>query len=131
MKALLKWANFMALLWLIPVALTAQTKAVSTGKQSAPIKKTAAAVSNKQISITIKNSSEKSVSIFAGSKTEIKNPKTKTKSFGGLSKNTVYVKISDVVCLMNAQEKPTACTDIKATTTVVEINSSANGISGK
>ena len=121
----------MLLVCLLPAAINAQTHTGASTKQNTPAKKQAAPVSNKQITITLKNLAEKSVVVFAGPKVEIKNPKPRLKTLGGLSKNTVYVKVSDVVCLMNVQDKPTACTDIKLTTTLVEINASANGITAK
>ncbi len=131
MKCILRSIAYILFLSLLPVAISAQTHTGGINKQNTYSKKQAAPVSNKQITVTVKNLAEKSVVVFAGPKVEIKNPKPRLKTLGGLSKNTVYVKVSDVVCLMNVQDKPTACTDIKLTTTLVEINASANGITAK
>ncbi len=79
--------------------------------------------------VTVKNSSERSIAIFAGPKEEIRDPRLRT--YGGLSSNSVYVKPNDVVCLMSGEKKPIACTIIKPETTVVEVNSSATAVTGK
>lgn len=69
--------------------------------------------------------------IFAGAKTELKNPKTNEKTLGGLSKNTLYVKTTNVVCIINSQGKPTSCADIKDGMTTAEINSAGTVITAK
>lgn len=79
--------------------------------------------------VTVKNSSERSIAIFAGPKEEIRDPRLRT--YGGLSSNSVYVRPNDVVCLMSGEKKPIACTIIKSETTVVEVNSSATAVTGK
>lgn len=87
------------------------------------------ASTNQEKAITIKNNSEKGIAIFAGPKENIREPRLHT--FGGLSTNKVYVAPNDVVCLMTDDKKPIACTIIKPETTIVEINSSATGVTGK
>ncbi|MCW5908569.1 MAG: hypothetical protein KIS94_11970 [Chitinophagales bacterium] len=87
------------------------------------------ASTNQERAITVKNNSEKGVAIFAGPKENIREPRVQT--FGGLSTNKVYVSPNDVVCLMTDDKKPIACTIVKAETTVVEINTSATGVTGK
>ncbi|MBP6730740.1 MAG: hypothetical protein KA149_01705 [Chitinophagales bacterium] len=84
---------------------------------------------NKEVQIVLKNAAEKSVAVFAGPKEEIKDPKLKV--VGGLSKNTLYLKENDAVCLMTVDKRPLACTMIKPGITSVEVNVSANGISSK
>ncbi len=88
-----------------------------------------APVVNKEVQILVKNSAEKAIIVFAGPKEEIRNPKVQT--YGGLSKNTVYVQTNDVICLMNQEAKPMACASIKPGITSVEINTSATTISAK
>ena len=92
-------------------------------------KPVAPAVVNKEVQIVLKNAAEKSVAVFAGPKEEIKDPKLKV--VGGLSKNTLYLKENDAVCLMTVDKRPLACTMIKPGITSVEVNVSANGISSK
>jgi len=79
--------------------------------------------------ILLRNTAEKSVAIFAGPKEEIKEPKIIV--VGGLSKNTLYLKENDAVCLMTVDKRPVACTIIKPGVTTVEVNVSANAISSK
>jgi len=50
------------------------------------------------------------VSVFAGSKENLKKPTVKI--VGGLSKNTLYLKQYDVVCIMSNDKKPIACTEL-------------------
>ncbi|HWB64229.1 MAG TPA: hypothetical protein VG603_12005 [Chitinophagales bacterium] len=88
-----------------------------------------APASNTDMTITLKNSAEKPVAIFAGPKEEIRDPKLKT--VGGLSKNTLYVQVNDVVCLMTDDKKPRACAVITPAVTTVEINTSATTIATK
>ncbi len=87
------------------------------------------AVVGKEVIINIKNSAEKPVVVFAGSKESIRDPKVSV--FGGLSYNKLYLHENDVVCLMTNDKKPMACTMIKPGITSVEVNPSANGISGR
>jgi len=96
----------------------------TTDKPAAP-----AAANATPITLTIKNGCEKPMVVFAGPKEEIRNPKVNT--YGGLSKNTVYLQTGDVVCLMTNDYKPTACTVVKAGATTVEINTSGNAITAK
>ena len=104
------------------------TNGYSEAKASKEEVSTTTAV-NKEVTITLKNTSEKAVAVFAGHKEDIRDPKLK--AVGGLSKNTLYVYTNDVVCLMSAEKKPLACTVVKPGVTAVEVNTSANGISSK
>ena len=81
------------------------------------------------IHVTIKNTSERSVVFFAGDRKELKTPKVQT--CGGLSKNTIDLHTSDVVCLISPEYKPVGCAFLKPETTVIEINSSGNNITSK
>jgi hypothetical protein len=92
------------------------------------VKPTASANTN-EVVVTLKNTSELPVPVFAGPKEEIRNPKIR--AVGGLSKNTLYLEVNDVVCLMTREMKPVACTHISAGVSTVEINSSATTISSK
>jgi hypothetical protein len=87
------------------------------------------ASSNQEKTVIIKNNSEKRIAVFAGPKEGIREPRVIT--YGGLSSNKVYVMPNDVVCLMTDDKKPIACAIIKPETTVVEVNTSATGVTGK
>ena len=89
----------------------------------------APAGANTELQVTLKNTAATNIYVFAGPKEEIRTPRVVT--YGGYSKNTIYVKLNDVVCLMNAEVKPTACTVIKPGVNTVEVNSGGNGISSK
>ncbi|MES2620795.1 MAG: hypothetical protein V4615_08080 [Bacteroidota bacterium] len=90
----------------------------------------AIAAAGKEMVIDFKNRAERPVAIFAGPKENIRNPKIET--YGGLSNfQKFYLKENDVVCLMAPDKTPKACTVIKSGMTLVEVNSSANGISAK
>ena len=95
-----------------------------------PLKKTSAAVGN-SVAIELKNLSEKSVTIFAGRKDELKTPEAKQKVYGGLSTNTIYASINEVVCIINGQGKPSSCTTVKTGVTEMEVNSAGTVINGK
>lgn len=92
-------------------------------------KPAAPAASSVEMTITLKNSAEHTIIIFAGNKEGIRDPKVQT--YGGLSKNTLYLQSSDVICLMNTDKKPMACTSVKPGITNVEVNSSGNAITAK
>ena len=83
----------------------------------------------KSVTITIKNTAEKPVYVFAGPKEEIRNPQIQT--LGGISFNKLYLKENEVVCLISTEKKPIACTVIKPGVTSVEVNSSGTTISSK
>lgn len=83
----------------------------------------------KEVQVTLRNLSEGTVPIFAGPKEELKEV-TKRKTVGGLSKNTLYLRVNEVVCIVKG-EKTVSCAAIKATTTLLEINSSATEIVAK
>ena len=85
-----------------------------------------APATKQEMTITLKNSAEKPVIIFAGPKEDIRNPKVQT--FGGLSKNTLYVQPNDVVCLMTHETKPMSCASVKEGVTILEINTSGTSI---
>ena len=94
-----------------------------------PVKKSSAA--NNSVAIELKNLGEKNVTIFAGPKTELKNTKAKQKVYGGLSTNTVYVSINEVVCIIDAVGKPTSCADAHQGVTKMTVNQSGTAITGK
>jgi hypothetical protein len=84
---------------------------------------------NQEKTVIVKNTSEKSIAVFAGPKEGIREPRLNT--YGGLSSNKVYVKVNDVVCLMTDDKKPIACAIVKPETTSVEVNVSATGVTAK
>jgi hypothetical protein len=95
-----------------------------------PVKRTAPAIGN-SVAIELKNLCEKSVTIFAGRRADLKAPKAKQKVYGGLSTNTLYVSVNEVVCIINAQEKPTSCVDVKAGKAQMEVNTAGTVITTK
>lgn len=122
-------------LTLIFVALTVSAQSAEGNKTIIP-KATAITETpvtlpvGKEVIITLKNSSERPIAIFAGPKEGIREPKVFT--YGGLSSNNkLYVHENEVVCLMTVDKRPIACTSIKPGITSVEVNSSANGISSR
>ncbi len=111
-----------------PVVFAQNTEASLTPAMEKP-NAPATAVVGKEIVITVKNTAEKSVVIFGGPKENIREPKVNV--FGGLSLNKLYLHENEVVCLMTNEKKPMACTMIKPGVSSVEVNASANGISGR
>jgi hypothetical protein len=110
---------------------TAKKKSTATSKSkttTAP-KKTAPVAIGKEVTVTLKNLSEGTIAIFAGPKDELKNT-LKKKTVGGLSKNTLYLHVNEVVCILNS-DKIVSCVAIQGTTTLLEINSSGNVITAK
>jgi hypothetical protein len=111
-------------------AQTSNTKSTKSKTAAKPAPKPAApTVEGKAVSIPIKSNAEANVSIFAGKREDLKKPQLKT--LGGLSKNTLYIKENDVVCIISAAGKPISCVDIKPGTTSLEVNSSGNVITKK
>ena len=102
---------------------TSKTKTTAAPKKAAPV------AIGKEVTLTLKNLSEGSIAIFAGPKDELKNT-LKKKTVGGLSKNTLYLHVNEVVCILNA-DKIVSCVAIQGTTTLLEINSSGNVITAK
>lgn len=90
---------------------------------------TAPTPAGKPVMITLHNAAEKSVAVFAGHKEDLKEPKSIV--VGGSSRNILYLTENDAVCLMTVDKRPAACTIIKPGMSTVEVNVSANGISGK
>lgn len=139
MKPILKSALCTALITMALSTVNAQelaslsTSGYTTSKTEAE-KPAAPATVKQDLVITLKNSSEKPIVIFAGPKEEIRNPKIQT--YGGLSKNTLYLQPNNVVCLMSGgnesgETKMVACTLIKPETKQVEVNTSSTTISSK
>jgi len=90
---------------------------------------TVSTTTQSELVITLKNSSEKKIVIFAGAKEDIRNPRIQ--EYGGMSTNKLYLKENEVVCLMTAEKKPMSCTIVKPGVATVEVNSSASVIVSK
>lgn len=99
------------------------------GTLKTPVKESGAA--GNAVAIELKNLSEKNVTIFVGPKTEIKNTKAKQKVYGGLSTNTIYVSINEVVCIISTDGKATSCADVHQGVTKMEVNKSGMVINGR
>lgn len=105
--------------------------AYSQGKTSKTATKKTAPAIGKSVSVQLKNLCEKQVIIFVGQRADLKNPKPKQKVYGGLSTNTVYARVNEVVCILNEQEKPVSCINVKAVATKMDVNSAGTVITGK
>lgn len=95
--------------------------------QDAPL--VAANANAKEVVIVIKNNSENKISVFAGPKEGIREPKLNI--YGGLSTNKVYVREGDVVCIMTDEKKPKSCTVVKPGVEQIEVNTSATTLAPK
>lgn len=104
------------------------SKKTTSTKTKTTVAKPAAVAPPRDITITLQNDHEGSVMVFAGHKEDLKNPKPN--AMGGLSKNKLYLKTNDVVCIV-VNGKPTACAEVKPTTVTLKINPSATQISEK
>ena len=100
----------------------------TTGK-TAPAKRAPAPAPKVEITVTLKNLAETNVAVFAGEKEGIRDPKLRV--LGGRSTNVIYLKTGDVVCIMTEDKKALSCADIKAATTIVEVNSSGTVITSR
>ncbi|HRG89788.1 MAG TPA: hypothetical protein PLW44_12260 [Chitinophagales bacterium] len=133
MKKVLKAISCVMMLTLFVTVASAQNEvAVNVPKATAIVENPTAPAANtasKEITIVLRNGAEKSVAVFAGPKDQLKEPKITV--VGGLSKNNLYLKENDAVCLMTVDKRPVACTIIKPGITTVEVNASANGITSK
>jgi hypothetical protein len=127
MKKYLRTCIATALLLAAYAGLFAQGAPAKPAKSSTA-KKAPPTVEGKAITVTLKNLAEADISIFAGKREDLKTGQLK--NFGGLSKNTLYIKENDVVCIMK-DKKPVSCADVKPGTTALEVNSSANVITRK
>lgn len=122
--------SLMLLLSLTGFAQNAEENKTIIPKATAITETPITAPVGKEVIITLKNSSERPIAIFAGPKEGIREPKVFT--YGGLSSNNkLYVHENEVVCLMTVDKRPVACTSIKPGVSSVEVNSSANGISSR
>lgn len=83
----------------------------------------------KAVTLSIKNTAEKNIALFAGGRDGLKDPAIK--ELGGLSTNTLYLHVNDVVCIMDDKKKPKSCAEIKSTTQALEINSSGTVVTAK
>jgi len=105
--------------------------AYSQGKTTKTAPKKAAPAIGKSVAVQLKNLCEKDVIVFVGQRADLKNPKPKQKVYGGLSTNTVYASINEVVCILNEQEKPVSCINVKPGVAKMEVNSSGTVITAK
>jgi len=136
MKTLLRIVVSIALVSSVFANSSAQTivkkKTTTTIKPkstTSTTKKASPTVPGKEVTVTLKNLSEGTIAIFAGPKEELKNTLNK-KTVGGLSKNTLYVRVNEVVCILDG-EKTVSCAVVKESTTLLAINSSGKGITAK
>ena len=83
------------------------------------------------VAMSLKNLSDNKVTIFAGPREELSNPKTRQKAFEGQSTNTVYASVSEVVCILGRDEKPISCVDVMPNAEELEIDNTGTTISVK
>ncbi len=126
MKATIKIIVAVALL-VACQQLNAQSKSKSSSK--APVKKAVVPAPGKEVTVTVKNLAEKNIALFAGNREGLKDPSIK--ELGGHSTNTLYLRVNDVACIMDDKKKPKSCAEIKATTTMLEVNSSGTVVLAK
>ena len=104
---------------------TTTKKQTTTAKSKVPAKKTGAPVVIKEVTVILHNDSEGTVSVFAGHKEDLKEPKLTI--VGGKSDNRLYLKTNDVVCIIS-KGKTISCASIKANTTKLSISLSGQEI---
>lgn len=104
------------------------TKKPSSSKSKTVAKKPAAPVVIKEVTVNLYNEGEGTVSVFAGHKEDLAQPKLTI--LGGKSNNKLYLHTNDVVCIIS-KGKAVACVGIKSSTTSLSINASGNGIAEK
>lgn len=107
---------------------TTKAKTKTSSKKTTSTKAKTVTAPARDITITLQNDHEGSVMVFAGHKEDLKNPRLT--AMGGLTKNKLYLKTNDVVCIV-VNGKPTACAEVKPTTVTLKINASATQISQK
>lgn len=118
---MLKCIMMVAVLCTFAIGAQAQTALASNGNGTPTVE----TKTPKEVTLQVKNTAEKRVSVFVGPREEYNNPKIT--GLGGLSTNTFYVKEGDVVCIMDENNKSKACTIVKPNVTLIQINKSANG----
>lgn len=136
-SAVMKYINFLLLCGCLLVASVCFAQNTEVASNTTYTKATAApempsapaTLVGKDVVITLKNSSERPIAIFAGPKENIREPKIFT--YGGLSSNKLYLHENEVVCLMTVDKRPTSCTVLKPGITSVEVNTSGNSVAGK
>ncbi|MBP6732885.1 MAG: hypothetical protein KA149_12540 [Chitinophagales bacterium] len=124
-------ALFFSVILVSGFAQTTTKKSTSTSSKSktTTTAKKPATVYGKEVQVTLKNMAEGTVAIFAGPKEDLREV-TKRKTVGGLSKNNLFLRVNEVVCIVKG-EKTVSCASVKATTTLLEINSSATELIAK
>jgi len=124
-------ALFFSVILVSGFAQTTTKKSTSTSSKSktTTTAKKPATVYGKEVQVTLKNMAEGTVAIFAGPKEDLREV-TKRKTVGGLSKNNLFLRVNEVVCIVKG-EKTVSCVSVKATTTLLEINSSATELIAK
>jgi len=87
--------------------------------------KAANPIKAKEITLELKNSCERKILVFAGSKTELFSGKGQY--IGGVSTSKMYMVEGDVICIMNDPKTIQACSIVKEGLATVVVNSSGNG----
>jgi hypothetical protein len=83
------------------------------------------------VALSLKNMSDNKVTIFAGPRDELSNPKTRQKVYEGQSTNTVYASVNEVVCILGADGKPVSCIDVMPNAEELEVDNSGTKISSR
>ncbi len=107
---------------------TTTKKQTTTSKSKTHSKKPSAPAPVKEVTVILHNDSEGTVSVFAGHKEDLKEPKLTI--VGGKSDNRLYLKTNDVVCIIS-KGKTVACAGIKSSTTKLSISLSGQEIMEK
>ena len=83
------------------------------------------------VGLSLKNLSDKKVTVFAGPRNELASPKTRERVYDGQSINTVYASVNEVVCILSTDDKPISCIDVMPNAEELEIDNSGTNISVK
>lgn len=122
-------------LWLmialfITTGVNAQTTTKKTSTKTKTTKSKTSAPAPKStpvpITVTLTSKCERNLMIFSGPKENLRDPKMR--QIGGLSVNNLFLKTSDVVCIMDAKKKPTACVTITKGSSKLETNNAGTAL---
>src|SRR5688572_5497300 len=102
MKVIFKIVTVIVLTCSLGLSASAQQLMASTENTVPLPDKPTAPAADQERAVTIKNSCERGVVIFAGAKEGIRDPRLNT--YGGLSINKVYVTPGHVVCMMTVDK---------------------------
>ncbi len=125
MKTQLTKLIFLMLVLFLSIETNAQATKKKTATKSKSTNQTTK-VAPVAVTVALSSKCEKQVMVYAGPKENLHEPKQR--QLGGLSKNTLYLKTGDVICVMDAKKKPISCVTITKSTLKLEINIAGTAI---